>query len=188
MDRHLLAYAYVHRSFEEVCRLLSEDPAGVLGSEEHAGGRTDEVVIELHVEVAGRGVGKAARVEVGRLEREAERVARLPLRWQAEGQAGLFPTMVADLEVYPLAFEPRPLTQLVLVGHYRPPLWLLGAAADGIAGHRVAESAVHQLVEDVRSRIEHELGARENPEAGRGEEPGPASSDSEPATSATRPA
>ncbi len=158
MERYLIEHAYVHRRFEDVCRLLSEHPERVLqGATDSAAGVAEGVVADLHFAVGGFEVGKAVRIRAGEMDRDGDQVARLPVEWEAEGNRGLFPTMVADLEVYTLAEEPRPLTQVALVGHYRPPLSVLGAAGDALAGRRVAEATVHHFVKEIRERIEREL-------------------------------
>jgi hypothetical protein len=63
----------------------------------------------------------------------------LPLSWRATGTPGLFPRLEADLEVGPLGPDR---TQLRILGSYDPPAGLLGALADRVLLHRVAEATV----------------------------------------------
>ena len=58
--------------------------------------------------------------------------------------------MRADLSVYPLSGKE---TQVDLRGTYAPPLGLLGGAIDALAGHRIAEAAVHRFVTAVAERL-----------------------------------
>jgi hypothetical protein len=111
---------------------------------------------ELRVEFGGgTSLGRTVQLELGAFERRSD-VSRLPLRWVAKEHASLFPTMEAELqlcEVGPAETEVR------LVGEYEPPLGPLGAVADRMAGHRVAERSVHDFVEGVADRLRGRLTA-----------------------------
>lgn len=157
MERYLHDYAYLHRSFEHVCMLLERYPERVLErATAHAADQAGELVIRLSVELGGFVLERDARIEVEEFDRQAN-VARLSFRWEAISNRSLFPMMHADLEVYRLTGAPRPLTQIAFVGHYRPPLAVLGAAADAFVGRRIAEAVVYHFVKGVRANIEHEL-------------------------------
>lgn len=161
MERFLSDYAYVHRRFDDVCRLLESYPQRVLEPAASKAAHESrelmrDVVATLHVGMGQFELARDIRVEMEEFDRD-DHVARLSFRWEAARGGSLFPTMHADLELYALANEPRPLTQLAFIGHYRPPLRLLGAAGDAMVGRRVAEAAVHHFVKEIRDGIEREL-------------------------------
>lgn len=157
MDRSIYSNEYIHRDFADVCRLLGETPARALETAAAAAHRrTGEIVSELHADLAGLELARAIAVEILGFEREDE-VARLSVRWRPADGHGLYPIMDADLEVYPLAHGSRPLTQLSFIGHYRPPLGILGRAGDALMGRRVAEMVVKHFVEEVAGQIEAAL-------------------------------
>ena len=54
--------------------------------------------------------------------------------------------MKAELSIYPLTPTE---TQLEFVGHYEPPLGIVGGALDATVGHRIAQASVDRLVTDV---------------------------------------
>jgi len=159
MDRHLYEYAYLHRRFDHVCRLLEAHADRVLEpATERAAHEAGQIVAHLEFEVGGFSVERPAIIHIEEFAHD-EHVARLSFHWEAAESNSLFPTMHADLELYALTWTPKPLTQLAFVGRYRPPLAFLGAAADAVLGRRIAESVVHHFVKDTALRIEHELSA-----------------------------
>jgi hypothetical protein len=72
------------------------------------------------------------------------------ISWHAARADRLFPVLTGDLELTPL-----PVTgwHLSLIGTYRPPLSVVGGAADRVLGHRVAEACVRRFVLDVAQRL-----------------------------------
>lgn len=124
--------AYVDRPFAEVCRLLAEEPARVLG-DSGDGGVVREQRAGLHVRRAGVDVSRDVRILRGDLLLD-EDAARLPLRWEDAERPNLFPVLEATLELVPVPAGRRPTTQVGLAGRYRPPFGRLGAVADTLAG------------------------------------------------------
>lgn len=61
------------------------------------------------------------------------------------------PVLDCDLELTGLGERS---CQLALVGTYRPPLSVVGAAADRLVGHRIAEAVVRTFVLAVADRLE----------------------------------
>ncbi|MDX1622145.1 MAG: hypothetical protein R3320_14205 [Nitriliruptorales bacterium] len=154
MQRNLYTYTYVRRPFDDVARLLAEDPSRILQpATERAAGEARTLRSELSVELGRFEVGRDITIEVGEFEPLSMLAVALPLRWEAETAEALFPSMEATLELQALSLR-SPLTQLTLIGSYEPPLGLLGAAGDALLGKRVAEAAVHRFVCDVADRIE----------------------------------
>lgn len=160
MERNLYTYAYVRQPFDEVARLLAEDPAAILQpATERAAAEARTLRSELIVDLGTFEVGRDITIEVGEFEPLSMLAVSLPLRWRAATHEGLFPQMEATLELQAMSLR-APLTQLTLFGSYRPPLGLLGAAGDALFGKRVAEAAVHRFVDDVADRIELEMRQR----------------------------
>lgn len=112
----------------------------------------DEVRVEF-----GRGssMGRTVELELGSFEHGSE-IARLPLRWFAKEHTGLFPTMDGELRLSDVGPAE---TELRLVGEYEPPLGALGAVADRMAGHRVAERSARDFLEGVADRLRAKLTA-----------------------------
>lgn len=159
--RAIRVYDYVNQPFERVRDALSADATGIFSRATHAAGeRAHNLASALRVQVAGMEVRKEIAIEVvGFRETDQAasgfaREARVALRWQAAGDPGLFPTMSAELVLYPLSASE---TQLDLHGHYTPPLGPLGAAIDTVLGHRLAEASVHQFVLDVAEQLRRDL-------------------------------
>lgn len=70
----------------------------------------------------------------------------LPMHWRAEGAAGLFPQVDAQIDVAPLGPEG---SQLAINARYDPPFSALGRAADRAALHRVAEAVIKDFLDQV---------------------------------------
>jgi hypothetical protein len=159
--RQIRVYDYVNQPFERVRAALLEDATAIFSrATSVAGERAHKIASGLRINVAGLEIRKEIEIEVSGF-RETEhagsgfaREARIALHWKAAADAGLFPTMKAELALYPLSSTE---TQLDLTGLYTPPLGPLGAALDALIGHRVAEACVHQFVVDVAEQLRREL-------------------------------
>ena len=159
MERPLHVYAYVEARFDFVTRLLAEDTVGVLQT------ATDDAVEQagvlsrsLQVDVGGFEVTRNATIEVGRFEPREVTRSVVPLRWHASSGRLLFPQLAADLEVSAVSFDP-PLTQLTLDGSYEPPLGVLGAGADRLLLHRLAQATVHRFIHEVADQLRRQVEA-----------------------------
>lgn len=156
--RPIQEHAYVRRSFDDVCRLFAQEAVRVLQPATEAAVReAGSVVADLHVELGGLEIGKRVVIDLGELVRDGDDMARLGLRWRATRQAALFPSLQADLVVSRLTRGPEPLTQISLVGHYTPPLGMLGRVGDAIVGRRIAQASLRHFVGEVARRVEREL-------------------------------
>lgn len=153
MERALHCYAYVEAPWDQVSRLLAEDSRAVLQhATVDAADQAQEISRTLKLEVAGFEVSKDVSIQVGEfVPREATRSV-VPLRWRAERGRMLFPELAADLEVASVSFNP-PLTQLTVTGSYEPPLGLLGAGADRLMLHRLAEATIHRFIHEVADEL-----------------------------------
>jgi copper chaperone CopZ len=87
----------------------------------------------------------------------------------------MFPLLEATLELAPVPSGRRHLTQVGLVGRYRPPFGVLGDVADRLVGSGVAVESIRRFVENVARRLEAMVTA---------EAPGP--DEDEPAPGVTR--
>jgi hypothetical protein len=159
----LRCYDYVNQPYAVVRDALRADLAGILErATKGATGRAQALAASLKVDVGPLEIGTDVAIQVGRIEERQEGpVGRAPttvieLRWKAARAAALFPSMEAELLVYPLSGTE---TQLELHGRYSPPLGAIGSALDSLVGHRVADASVHRFVTEVASRLRAELAA-----------------------------
>lgn len=166
MERTLHCYAYVEARFDIVAHVLAEDPVRVLQT------ATDESVEQagslsrtLSVAVGGFEVAKDVHIEVGGFEPRAVTRNVVPLRWHAESGRLLFPELTAELEICAITFDP-PLTQLTVTGSYEPPMGLLGAGADRLVLHRLAEATLHRFTSEAADQLRRAVEARGDDEPG----------------------
>lgn len=149
MWKALCIYEQVDVPYDRVCDLLAGIHEHVLDVDEADG----PDATRLGATLAGLEVSRPVRLVRGSLHREA-RLARIPLRLKAADHAGFFPCLEAVLEVTALDDGRRPLTQLCLVGRYRPPLSLLGAAGDALGGQGIAEESLRRFLAQVAARVQ----------------------------------
>jgi hypothetical protein len=160
----LRCYDYVNHPYAAVRDALRADLAGIFGrATKSATGRAHTLAANLKVDLGALEIGTDVAIEVlGVDEREEGPVGRahttfIRLRWNAARAAALFPSMDAELIVYPLS---RDETQIELHGRYTPPLGAVGSALDSLIGHRLADASVHRFVTDVAGLLREELTAR----------------------------
>ncbi len=160
MERHLYQHTYLGDRYEDVVQAINEHgPEFLGGSASAARDHADEIVTNLHVEIAGLDVSKTVDLELGEPETLDEHATRWLVNWHAEDGDTIFPAMRAYLEVAALSVHP-PLTQVSFIGHYEPPLGVIGAAADRLVGHRVAEATIDAFLRDVKWSIHRYLGSQ----------------------------
>jgi hypothetical protein len=159
----LRSYDYVNRPYAVVRDALRADLGGIFErATKSATGRARALAANLKVELGPLEIGTDVVIEVlGAEERDEGPAGRTPttfinLRWNAARAAALFPSMEAELIVYPLS---RDETQIEVHGRYTPPLGSVGSALDSLIGHRVADASVHRFVTDVASLLRGELAA-----------------------------
>jgi hypothetical protein len=153
MTRDLHAYAYVDVPFDLASRLFAENAEAVL---KHA---TDDVAEEagklsrtLKVNVGGFDVAKDVEVLIGEFEPAQMTRSSVPIEWHAENGRLLFPTLKARLDIVAVSLDP-PLTQIELTGTYDPPGGAIGAGADRLLLHRLAEATVYRFVHDIAMEL-----------------------------------
>lgn len=153
MERPLYLYEYLEAAFDDVAQALAEQgPELFRDATAAAVERADRVRAHLVVDVGPFEIGRDVAIEVGPFDPVEVLRVRVPLQWHAAEARGLFPSLTAHLEVAALALHP-PLTQITIVGHYDPPLGLIGAAGDALFGHRIAEAALHRFLQTMVQRL-----------------------------------
>jgi copper chaperone CopZ len=153
-------YAYVTRPFEDVWTAVAASPS-VLVDESTGDGLKRS---QLHARLAGIDVTRPVLVHVGGLVNRGDR-AVVAVTWWDEGRRNLFPVMEAVLEMVPVDYRGCPITQLGLVGRYRPPFGAFGNAIDRVAGSQVVAESVTWFVAEVARRLEATVPAPEGVEA-----------------------
>ena len=149
--REIHYYAYVERPFDELWPLLATQPNNVLGD-----GRAvprGRGTSELHVHLGGVEVARNVAMQFGELIWDDDR-AGLAVHCRAARHPGMFPLLEARFELAPLPSGRRQLTQVGLVGWYRPPLGVLGDLADRLGGSGIAVESIRRFVEGVARRLE----------------------------------
>lgn len=160
MNREIQSYDYVNHPYAAVRDALVRDPAAVLRAATNAAAsRARAVATALRVNIGPLDIGAEIDVRVGEISEQTSdapisRITRIPIEWSAAERAALFPIMDAQLSIYPLTATE---TQLDFLGHYEPPLGILGGAVDAIVGHRIAQASVHRLVADVASYLREHI-------------------------------
>ena len=152
---NLSFYEYLDAKADDVVALLDRHPELITGAAGDARGRAESLSGQLTLTVGKMKIDREIKVRVG--ERKDEPGAYwYRLNWEAEKRADLFPHMEATLEVCALS-EETPECQLSLLGDYRPPLGALGAVADLLVMHRIAQATVKTFVESLSRRLKQAL-------------------------------
>ncbi len=158
--REIRCFDYVNHPYEQVRdALVADAPAVFQAATKAAASRAQSVASELRVNIGGIGVAtdisiSVKSVEEKHLEGLETTATRLSLEWEAANMPSLFPFMKAELDIYPLTATE---SQLDFFGVYEPPLGAMGKALNAMAGHRIAEVAVHRFVSDVAGYLREAL-------------------------------
>lgn len=164
VQRQLYLYEYVEAPFEDIAQVLAEKGATLFqAATDEAVERADSVRTDLVVDLGAFEIGREVEIELGEFDPVEVTRVKVHLNWRAAESAALFPSLSADLEAAALSLRP-PLTQITIVGHYDPPLGLIGAAGDRLFGHRLAEAALHRFLHSVTRRLAEEAAKVEHPE------------------------
>jgi hypothetical protein len=158
--RTLRCYEYITSPYDDVRAALVEDTRGVFERATYAAnGRARMLVSTLHARIAGLEIGKDVIIEVEGLAEEPRAAGvsgprmRVLLTWRAKEARDWFPVMSAEVAIFPLSSHE---TQLELIGHYAPPMGVVGQALDALVGHRIAEATAHRFIEDVAMALRRE--------------------------------
>ena len=155
------SYDYVNHPYLRVRDALVADPAAVFrAATRAAASRAESVAAELRVTLAGVDVAAEIVCTIGAMTEEPSGprgapLTRIPVSWEAAKNPRFFPLMTAELTIYPLTGTE---TQLDFLGHYDPPLGLVGEAMDALVGRRIAEASVHRFVSDIARYLRDAIG------------------------------
>lgn len=150
MRRPVYFYTYVGGDTAASREVLCSDPAMWLP--DAAGMNGDGWAVTLRAEGLLAAAGVRALVEVGDpITPDTKDIVIRPIGWRAVSADTLFPILEADLELEALTADR---SQLRMMGSYRPPLSVLGDAADHLIGRRVAEGVVREFVLGVAGGLE----------------------------------
>jgi hypothetical protein len=150
---------YASRPYPEVRALLRRDPLGLIqrattsaGAQLRAAGST------LRIELGTFEVGVRLRVGVENVTDEmlsgAVPALRVSLMWKALRNPALFPSMLADLLVWPLSARQ---TQVEVEGAYWVPMGAVGALFEAVIGDRIASASAQGFLWDLITQIHREL-------------------------------
>jgi hypothetical protein len=156
------SFDYVNHPYARVRDAFIADPARILHAATRAAAdRARSVAAELRVTVGGVEIGAEIEVMIGEITEApgpyGSPVTRVPVSWRAARHPGLFPLMTAELSIYPLTATE---TQLDFLGHYEPPLGVVGDAMNALVGHRLAEASVHRLIGGVAHYLRDHLAGK----------------------------
>jgi len=157
MNREIRSFDYVNHPYARVRDALVKDPAGVLRAATNAAAsRAKAVATALRVNLGPLDIAAEIAVTVGAISEQTDSapITRIPIAWSAAQNAAVFPTMNAELSIYPLTSTE---TQLDFLGAYEPPLGIVGGALDAMVGRRIAEASIHRLVSDVANYLREHL-------------------------------
>jgi hypothetical protein len=128
--------------------LLQDPSTWMTHLAEHANRRGDSLLAEVGFGEDVR-IARTVAIEFGHNVRAGNKFVQ-PFRWSANGPAGMFPALDADLEVAPLGNES---TQLAISARYVPPLGKLGRLIDRAVLARVAEATVKDFLDRVAAAL-----------------------------------
>jgi hypothetical protein len=139
---------------EQVENALLADPQTWLpGIAQHANHRGDELLAEVGFGEDVR-IARTVSIDLARPVHMPTKTV-LPLRWQASGSKGLFPSLDADLEIAALSPERA---QLAISARYVPPLGVVGRAIDRALLFRVAEATLKDFLDQVAKAVMSSVG------------------------------
>jgi hypothetical protein len=148
----------VDRPYQKVQELLTQNANEVFHrATSTANSRMETEAADLHTKIGGREFRKDVMVKVQSctdIESESDPKIVIDLEWKATESQFMFPTMFAQLHVFPINTN---LTQLDFRGEYEPPMGLFGKAIDKAMGQKIAEGCVRNFVEEVTDYLHKSL-------------------------------
>lgn len=151
-------------AYGQVSRVMAENPGDVVADRvSPEDRRARRFLTELGVDLgAGGAVRQAVEVEIGTPQVSPE-ATTVPLGWQADGRARLFPVFDGCLRAVP-AHDSVPAhdaaTTLTVAGTYVVPLGSVGRFGDGLIGRRLARQSLTAFLEDAAARIDAKVHRR----------------------------
>ena len=147
MQRDVFHFKTVEVPYDVARRFMRDDPSRIFTPALDGGaGDCEQIAGSIEIDVDGIVMGAEVTLEIGEFE---EIVTPLPLAkrrigWHASEHEAIFPILVGELEAFPID-DGR--TQVTFTCHYRPPLSAVGAIADRVYLHRVAEGCLDRFFE-----------------------------------------
>ncbi len=136
--------------FEEVRTVMLSQPHDWLARlAVAAGGEGERLLVDVGLEVAGREIGRRARLEVGH-PLTTDRVVLLPLSLGVADQTRLLPSLEGSLDA---AWLGPGRTHLALTATYEPPFGVIGRTVDRALLHRVAEAVAQRFLESAAREL-----------------------------------
>jgi hypothetical protein len=148
IERHVYAYEVVDRDYAEVREVLEQTPARLI--DVNAGAGDLEVLSELEAHVLGATVAKPVKAEFGEFRDAGRSTCYRDLVWSSPDAPHVYPRMDGELEATALGLRH---TQISFIGHYDPPLGVIGDVGDAAGLNRVANDAVRHFIAQVAERL-----------------------------------
>src|SRR5205823_391448 len=134
----------LERPFDEIEVTLLDDPGEWLpGIAVKTSALTDSLLAEVGFGIQHTRIEKRVLVTVHPPITFPTRLI-LPIEWRPASGQGLFPKLLADIEVAPLGTRR---THLSISARYDPPLGLVGRTLDRAMLHRIAELTVKDFLD-----------------------------------------
>lgn len=158
MQRDVFHFKTIDIPYELARQFVRDDPAELFSA------TLDESIVDkgeiegvLDVEHDGIILGTDIRLEIGDFEEIVEPLplAKRKIGWHASEHTGMFPILAGEVEAFPVGSNS---TQVTFTCHYRPPMKAVGAIADTVYLHRVAEDCLDRFFDRLVASLEN-LGA-----------------------------
>lgn len=144
----------INRPYETVRKVLIADSKTIFHDATHAAeNHANENVADLHTKIAGVDFHRDVLIEIknqNSVEAEADKQTVVDLEWKAADAAYLFPTMNAQLRLFPVGER----AQLEFRGEYEPPMGIVGQTIDAVLGAKIAEASVKHFLNEVVQHLE----------------------------------
>ncbi len=147
MKRDLQFVRTIDAPYEGVRDRLRDDAPGLLGV-----GR-DPIRATLSAGLRGTAITREVAIEVVGYDEPDTAAAGAHLMFRADDarRPGMFPHLEARLDAIPAAADR---TALFLIATYKPPMGMLGGAADAALLHRVAARSLSGLFERIAAAVQ----------------------------------
>jgi len=143
-------FVEIDHPYEVVEATLLDDPQRwIPGLASKAGALSDALLAEVGFGSEKTRVEKKVFLEVHEPIAFPSRML-LPIEWRPSSAHGLFPELLADLEIAPMGSKR---THLSISARYDPPLGMVGRTLDRAMLHRVAELTVKDFLDRTASTL-----------------------------------
>jgi hypothetical protein len=158
VERTISVSRTCNRPYQAVVRLIEADARQMLrGPTESAADATAKAIVELDTVWAWFDRSESVSARVGKFQ-TGDGVCRGSLTWEADKHKHLLPNVEGALIVGPLASNQ---CEMRYSGHYVPPLGVLGGIEDALVGHRIVESAIGTLLDNVVVHLHEQIPPKE---------------------------